>query len=257
MDNIEITCDAFHRGRFYLLQPKKIGHRSGVDAMLLASSVSSNFSGNLVDLGSGVGAVAYAVLSRCKNAKATLVENDPFMIELAEKTLNLPQNTEFLERIRILKADIGVTGQQRIKSGLIDNYFDFALINPPFNAWYETKTPRLLKQHAHVMQQNMIEQWIKTAAIILKSKAYLAMIARPFCLAEILHNLEKYFGDINIVAIHSKRKQNANRIIILARKASKKPLSIKPALILHSDEDSSFLPEIEELLNGKKSIFDI
>ena len=32
----DFTIDAFHRGRFHLVQPKGGGHRSGVDAMLLA-----------------------------------------------------------------------------------------------------------------------------------------------------------------------------------------------------------------------------
>ena len=31
------TVDAFHYGRFHLVQPKGIGHRSGMDAMLLAN----------------------------------------------------------------------------------------------------------------------------------------------------------------------------------------------------------------------------
>ena len=30
------TVDAFHRGRFWLVQPAKSGHRAGMDAMMLA-----------------------------------------------------------------------------------------------------------------------------------------------------------------------------------------------------------------------------
>jgi len=33
------TVDAFHYGRFHVVQPKGRGHRSGMDAMLLASLV--------------------------------------------------------------------------------------------------------------------------------------------------------------------------------------------------------------------------
>ncbi len=35
-DNLPETIDAFHRGAFYIVQPKGRGHRSGMDAMLLA-----------------------------------------------------------------------------------------------------------------------------------------------------------------------------------------------------------------------------
>ncbi|TIV63582.1 MAG: methyltransferase, partial [Mesorhizobium sp.] len=38
------TVDAFHRGRFWLVQPRQ-GHRAGMDAMMLAAAVPSVFSG--------------------------------------------------------------------------------------------------------------------------------------------------------------------------------------------------------------------
>ena len=49
------TLDAFHRGNFWLVQPKGVGHRAGVDAMILAASVPSDFSGKLADFGAGGG----------------------------------------------------------------------------------------------------------------------------------------------------------------------------------------------------------
>ena len=33
-DGISETIDAFHRGRFHVIQPKGRGHRAGMDAML-------------------------------------------------------------------------------------------------------------------------------------------------------------------------------------------------------------------------------
>ena len=47
------TLDAFHRGDFWLVQPKGAGHRAGVDAMILAAAVPSAFSGRLADFGAG------------------------------------------------------------------------------------------------------------------------------------------------------------------------------------------------------------
>ncbi|MER2636111.1 MAG: methyltransferase, partial [Rhizobiaceae bacterium] len=37
------TLDAFHRGRFWLVQPDRRGHRAGTDAMMLAAAVPSGF----------------------------------------------------------------------------------------------------------------------------------------------------------------------------------------------------------------------
>ena len=81
------TVDAFHRGRFFLVQPKGAGHRAGVDAMLLGASVPSGFSGRLADFGAGAGAAGLAVAARCPGAAVTLVENAPEMARYAALTL--------------------------------------------------------------------------------------------------------------------------------------------------------------------------
>ena len=50
------TIDAFHRGNFWLVQPRGKGHRAGMDAMMLAAAVPSHFAGRLADFGAGAGA---------------------------------------------------------------------------------------------------------------------------------------------------------------------------------------------------------
>jgi tRNA1(Val) A37 N6-methylase TrmN6 len=69
------TLDAFHRGDFWLVQPKGAGHRAGVDAMMLAAAVPASFAGKLADFGAGAGAAGLAVASRCPKAEVVLVEN--------------------------------------------------------------------------------------------------------------------------------------------------------------------------------------
>ena len=63
------SVDAFHRGRFVLVQPKGAGHRSGVDAMILAAAVPSGFAGRVADLGAGAGAAGLAASARCNGWK--------------------------------------------------------------------------------------------------------------------------------------------------------------------------------------------
>lgn len=69
----ESTLDAFHRGAFHLIQPRR-GHRAGMDAMMLAASLPGSFAGRLADLGSGAGAAGLAVATRCPDATVALVE---------------------------------------------------------------------------------------------------------------------------------------------------------------------------------------
>ncbi len=134
------SVDVFHRGRFVLVQPKGTGHRSGVDAMILASAVPSDFGGNLVDLGAGAGAAGLAVASRCPSAQVTLVERDPLMIACADKTLKHESNQKLASRTSLIESDVTLTGKRRVASGLADNDFDFAIMNPPFNPAHDRRT---------------------------------------------------------------------------------------------------------------------
>ncbi|RUY60288.1 methyltransferase, partial [Mesorhizobium sp. M7A.F.Ca.CA.001.13.1.1] len=104
------TVDAFHRGRFWLVQPKQGGHRAGMDAMMLAASVPSSLAGRLADFGAGAGAAGLAVLSRCPAAEAVLVERAPEMAAFAAATLAHPGNAHLSDRASVLVADVTVSG---------------------------------------------------------------------------------------------------------------------------------------------------
>jgi len=60
------------------------GHRVGADAVLLAAAAGPP-ARRIVDVGSGVGAVALALLTRWPEARADLVEIDPGLAALARE----------------------------------------------------------------------------------------------------------------------------------------------------------------------------
>src|SRR5690606_10769130 len=101
----DVSVDAFHRGRFHLMQPTGRGHRAGLDAMLLAAAVPTDFAGRLADLGAGAGAVGLAVASRWPGAEVALVDNSPIMAEFAQRSLSLAQNVAFAGQCSVLLAD--------------------------------------------------------------------------------------------------------------------------------------------------------
>ena len=82
----DTSTDVFQRGAFALVQPRRGAHRAGMDALVVAAAVPSGFKGQLVDLGAGAGAVALAVLARCPQARAHLVDNAPAMLACAAAT---------------------------------------------------------------------------------------------------------------------------------------------------------------------------
>lgn len=249
------TIDAFHRGRFHLLQPAARGHRSGVDAMILAATVPNDFSGHVADLGAGAGAAGLAVLSRCPNASAALIERSDYMAEFARNSLVLPQNTALANRAEVIEADVTLTGKSRIAAGLGDNAFDFAIMNPPFNMPTDRSTPDPVKAEAHVMTHGMLEQWIRTAAAIVKPGGGIGIIARPTSIAELLDALKGRFGGLLIVPVQPRPQEAAIRIVIKGTRGSRAGLTLQPALVMHHESGNSFTERADAINNGLAPLF--
>ncbi|CAF25821.1 tRNA1(Val) (adenine(37)-N6)-methyltransferase [Bartonella quintana] len=251
------TIDAFHRGKFYLVQPRLRGHRSGMDAMLLAGLVPNNFKGKVVDLGAGAGAAGLAVASRCLEVHVTLVERSAFMASYAQKTLMLKQNEKLAKRVCLVEADVTCKGRARLEAGLADHAFDFAIMNPPFNNPADRKTPDEQKFEAHVMPEAMFDDWLRSTAAIVKPGGYLGLIARPQSLNDILHALKGRFGNICIIPLHARVATAAIRILFYAKRGSKAALSLLPPLVMHEDNGHAFSPRMDAINNGHISLWEL
>jgi len=249
------TLDAFHRGAFWLVQPKGTGHRAGVDALLLAAAVPTDFAGKLADFGAGAGAAGLAVAARCAQARVTLVENAPEMTHYAQQTLDHPKNVALADRASLLAADVTLTGRAREKAGLADGSFDYVIMNPPFNEPKDRRTPDALKQQAHVMEDGLFEAWIRSAAAVVRPRGGLAIIARPVSLTLILAALAGRFGSAEVVPVHPRAGQPAIRVIVRARRASRGALSLMPALVLHDGPGNTFSAHANDVCNGRASLF--
>lgn len=249
------TIDAFHRGRFHLVQPATKGHRAGLDAMLLAASVPRDFAGSVADLGAGAGAAGFAVAARCARARVKLVERAQEMVACARASLALPENEPLAARIEVLQADVELTGRARSQAGLAERCVDFAVMNPPFNAAPDRASPDTLKRQAHVMAPGLLERWIRTAAAIVTPGGGLAVIARPASLPDILLALEGRFGAPEVLPVHARDDAEAIRILVRARKGARGRLRLLPGLVLHGSDDS-FTARAEAVINGQATLFE-
>ena len=245
-----VSIDSFHRGRFHLVQPLGGGHRSGVDAMMLAAAVPDGFAGHCADLGAGAGAAGLAVLSRLKDARVTLFENDPLMANCARQSLALLQNAAFSARAIVVEADVTLRGDAREAAGLINNHFDFAIFNPPFNDAADRQTPDALKANAHVMGEMLFEDWVRTAAAIVKPSGGMALIARPQSLDAIFSAIGKRFGALEIIPVQPHAEAAAIRVIVRGVKGSRARLTLMPAHVLHAKGAEAFLLKAEAVNNG-------
>ena len=249
------TIDAFHRGNFWLVQPRGKGHRAGTDAMMLAAAVPSHFAGRLADFGAGAGAAGLGVASRCPKAEVLLVERSAEMVEFAGQTLALEPNAHLRGRVSVLAADVTLSGKARAAAGLTNSSFDFVIMNPPFNTARDRATPDSLKHQAHVMEDNLFERWIRSAAAIVRPRGGLALIARPESLSAVLAALSGRFGRAAIVPVHARSDAPAIRIIVRAVRGSRAGLSLMPPLVLHDASGDLFTARAEAINNGRASLF--
>ena len=249
------TVDAFHRGRFHLVQPAGRGHRAGLDAMLLAAAVPDEFAGRVADLGAGAGAAGLAVLARCPDAAAMLVEREGDMAAFARATLELSENAALGSRATVIEADVSLRGKARIAAGLGDNCCDFAIMNPPYNDAADRASPDTLRQAAHVMTEGLFEEWVRTAAAIVRPRGGLAIIARPASLGAMLAAIDGRFGSAELMAIHPRPGKAAIRIVMRAWRGQRGALSMLPPLTLHGETGNGFTPEAEAAINGERALF--
>jgi tRNA1(Val) A37 N6-methylase TrmN6 len=244
------TVDAFHRGRFHLVQPRGTGHRAGMDAMLLASLVPAGSKGLVADLGAGAGAAGLAVATRLGSVEVMLVERSPLMVAFARRSLALAANRHLADRVSVLEADVTRTGAARRACGLADDHFDHVIMNPPFNEGHDRRTPDPLKAEAHAMPPGMFEAWLRTAGAILRPGGQMSLIARPQSLAEILAACGRRFGALQFTSVHPRHGENAIRVLVTGIKGSRAPLALRTPLFMHEGEGHSFSPLVDALNNG-------
>ena len=248
------TVDAFHNGRFFLVQPADSGHRAGMDAMLLAATIPDGAAGVLADLGAGAGAAGLAAISRLPELSAVLIERSPAMADCARHSLSLSENAHLAARASVIEADVSLTGSHRRDAGLADYAYDYVILNPPFNSGNDRRTPDPLKAEAHAMESDdLFERWLRTAAAILKPGGQVSVIARPESLAEIFAALGKRFGGVEITPVIPRAGSDAIRILITAVKGSRARLRLRDRILIHEGSGHAFSAQMNSLANGLAS----
>ncbi|TCR91311.1 methyltransferase [Rhizobium sp. BK376] len=245
------TVDAFHRGAFHIVQPRGRGHRSGMDAMLLAALVDDERPIRVADLGAGAGAAGLAVVSRLDRAEAALFERSSDMAAFARKSLALPENARLANRVSVIEADVSLIGKARNEAGLVDDSFHHVIMNPPFNDASDRLTPDALKAEAHAMTDGLFESWVRTAGAIMIPGGQLSLIARPQSIGEIIAACGKRFGGMEITPIHPREGENAVRILVTAIKGSRARLALRAPLVMHEEGTHKFSAFVDDLNNGR------
>jgi tRNA1(Val) A37 N6-methylase TrmN6 len=241
----EFTEDAFLGGQLRLRQ-RKSGHRAGHDAMLLAAATPARSGDRVVDFGAGVGAAGLAVARRVAGIELVLVEIDQGLADLARG--NAALNAIAAE---VIVLDVISAAAAFAAAGLPPDSVDLVLMNPPFNDPARHRaSPDKTRELAHVATIATFESWIHAGRRILKSGGVLSLIWRADGLVELLAALDRGFGSLAILPVHSDAATPAIRVLIRAIKGGKAPTRMHAALLLN-DESGVPNKQVQEILAGK------
>jgi len=215
------TTDAFLGGKVALIQPKE-GYRAGTDAVLLAAAIHLKAPWTVLDVGCGVGAVGLCLAPRFPNLTLTGIDIQPDLVALAQENYQKNGMTGDALTGDILKPIPELKGRQ----------FSCVCTNPPF---YDETPARAHPGAAAACQQTFdLKDWLGFCVRHLAPKGTFYMIHRPQLLPDILTFLSPRLGDIQIWPIYTKADRPATRFIIGGTLGSRHPLTLHPAIILHT-----------------------
>jgi tRNA1(Val) A37 N6-methylase TrmN6 len=239
-----VTSDAFLGGRLTLLQPAE-GFRAGLDSVLLGAALGHG-SGDLLDLGAGVGTAGLVALVTNDALAATLVESDPAAVALARE--NIAANG-LTARASVLELDLTSPGRRRTAAGLIPDHYASVIANPPFfEAGTSPSKPRAAARH---MSAQALDAWVKTAATHAAPGGEIIFIHVAERLPALLQSFTARFGAITVLPLVPRDGEPAHRILIRGIKGSRAPLTLLASRSLHTPAGRTFRPEFDAIFRGR------
>ena len=239
-----VTRDAFLGGRLTLSQPGN-GFRAGLDSVLLGAAVGAGRQ-TLLDLGAGVGTAAFVALAGLPGLRATLAEQNPAMLALAQH--NAAANG-LAGRTHCVETDVTGKGADRLAAGLGDNAYDVVIANPPF---FDTGTRaaepgRATSRH---MDAAALDLWVKTAAGCAAAGGEIIFIYPSDTLAPLLAAFTQRFGAITVLPLTPRPDAPAGRVLIRGIKGSRAPLTLLASQPLHGAAGNAFTPVFDAIFRG-------
>ena len=231
-----LTQDRILGGRLLLVQPRR-GHRAGSDAVLLAAAVPARPGESVADFGAGVGTAGLAVLLRVPQTRAHLIEIDRETAALAERNIS---GNALEGRAVVHCADVAVIGVEDL-----GGQADHVLSNPPFNDATGRKPSSPDTARARVAPPDLLEDWVRAAARLVKPGGSLTMIHRPDALSALLGAFGSRFGSVSLRFIHPRLSEPAVRVLVQGWHGRRGRLEVLRPLMLHGE--GGFTAEAEAI----------
>ncbi|PTL38135.1 SAM-dependent methyltransferase [Alkalicoccus saliphilus] len=217
-----------------------------MDAVLLARFVRVSGAEKAADLCSGTGAVPL-VMSLRTEAVIDALELQPLLCELTERSIK----TNNLEKqVRVMERDL------RDLSGFALGKYDLVTCNPPYfpvtaEKGVNVNTSKTLARHE---VSCTLDDAVKAAAALVKSKGRAAFVHRPERLGDIITTMQKRkLEPKRLCFVHPREDRPANILLIEAVKDGNPGMTTEPPWIVY-DKEGNYTPEFyEHYFKGGKS----
>ena len=226
-------------GRVKIHQPVK-GYRAGMDAVMLAASLSAKPGEHLVEFGCGPGAALLSAAARLDGVRFSAWEVEDWAAELAQR--NLAENG-LEDRVDVRCGDITGIEPKPFASQVF--------FNPPFFDDPDAlRHPDPEKQRAWLSGETPLPVWVQIAARIIKGQGYLTIIHRADALPAILSATGRAFGSVVIKPIQPRPDRPAKRVIVRVRRGGRSPAVLLPPLVLHDETGRGYSAEAHAIMAG-------
>ncbi len=190
----------------------------GIDSVIL-SDFAKNIKENsdVVDLGTGTGILGLLLCGKTKLRTITGIEIQEDVAKMAERSIKL---NELENRFKIFNVNINSVFKENL---LEKNKFDVVIMNPPYKELgsgitNENKS-KLIARHEITAT---LEDFVKTAAALLKDKGELYIVHKPERTVDIITKLrESKLEPKELKVVYSRKDTDASLILIKAVKGRK------------------------------------
>lgn len=190
----------------------------GIDSVIL-SDFAKNIKENsdVVDLGTGTGILGLLLCGKTKLRTITGIEIQEDVAKMAERSIKL---NELENRFKIFNVNINSVFKENL---LEKNKFDVVIMNPPYKELgsgitNENKS-KLIARHEITAT---LEDFVKTAAALLKDNGELYIVHKPERTVDIITKLrENKLEPKELKVVYSRKDTDASLILIKAVKGRK------------------------------------
>lgn len=221
--------DDLMRNGYQIIQNKK-KFCFGMDAVLLSGFAKVKPKERVLDIGTGTGIIPLLLCGKTKGEHFTGLEIQQESANMARRSVSLNGLTE---KIDIVNGDV-----KEIESLFAPASFEVVTSNPPY--MIDTHGLKSEEEQMAIARHEIkctLEDVVKGASLMLKSKGRFYMVHRPFRLVEIFQVMAKYrLEPKRMQLVYPYADKEPNMVLIEALKDGKSRITVEKPLIVYESQ---------------------